>query len=290
MNKLKTLFLTTAVVLSMTSCENNESSQIANDPSSKLSLNGYNTHKDCGFIDNNWPSNAVLSTTNIVNASETNFIVGQNAKIASLFNINTVPLGFAIGSGTFNAISYGAGYIIFGETLYNHALKNGGRVSIAMVQAHEVAHQLQFRNSLPSRNESTARAAELEADAFAGFYIGHANGYAADWAVASAAYNFSATLGDNQVNSPGHHGTAAQRRSAFRLGWLLRNNAYPGAKGFDSAFFRYYNQYVLAGSLRSEFKKPEGIDQKVHEMIVSKLEELRKISTGEISKEEFENL
>jgi hypothetical protein len=290
MNNLKTLAITAAISLFFASCEKNESTNLTDDSAAKISLSGVQTHEDCGFIDNNWPSSAVLSTTNIVNSSETNFIFGQNADIASLFQINTVPLGFAIGSGTFNAISYGAGYIIFGETLYNYALNNGGRIAVAYVQAHEVAHQLQFRNGLPSRNENTARAAELEADAFGGFYIGHANGYAADWTAASNAYNFAAGLGDNNVNSPGHHGTAAQRRSAFRLGWLLRNNQYPGARNFDSAFFRYYDQYVLAGALRGEFIRPEGISQDTHEYIMSKMEELHKISTGEISEEEFVNL
>lgn len=286
--------LTTAVVISITSCDNNENPEISNNQNAQLSLSGHISHKDCGFIDNNWPSNAELSTTRIVNASETNFLVGQNANIADLFNINTVPLGFAIGNGTLNAISYGAGYIIFGESLYNYALDNGGRISVAMVQAHEVAHQLQFRNGIPSRNESTARASELEADAFAGFYIGHADGYNADWTTAAPAYTFSASLGDNNVNAPGHHGTAAQRRSAFRLGWLLRNNAYPGARSFDSSFFRYYDQYVLAGALRgeteTEFVRPEGISEEVHEYIMSKMDELNKISTGEISEEEFLNL
>ncbi len=290
MNKFKALVLTTAVTLLFASCEKNESPDLNNNQSSKISLNGHLTHKDCGFIDNNWPANAQLSTTNIINGAETNFLVGQNANIADLFNINTVPLGFAIGNGTLNAISYGAGYIIFGEGLYNFALDNGGRISVAMVQAHEVAHQLQFRNGLPSRNERTARAAELEADAFAGFYIGHADGYAAAWPAASAAYNFSSLLGDNQVNSPNHHGTAGQRRSAFRLGWLLRNNAYPGAVAFDRAIFRYYDQYVLAAALRGEFLKPEGVSQKIHEYIMSKMEELNKISSGEISEEEFEKL
>lgn len=290
MNKFKALFITAFIATIAISCEQNESPDLTNDSQSKMSLTGFETHKDCGFIDNNWPADAVLSTTNIVNASETNFLVGQNADIASLFQINTVPLGFAIGNGTFNAISYGAGYIIFGEGLYNFALNSGGRISVAYVQAHEVAHQLQFRNGLPSRNENTARAAELEADAFGGFYIGHADGYNADWTAASNAYNFAAGLGDNQVNSSGHHGTDGQRRSAFRLGWLLRNNQYPGARNFDRAFFRYYDQYVLAAALKGEFKKPEGISDQTHEYILSKMNELHKISTGEITEEEFVNL
>lgn len=290
MKNLKPLVLSLAVAITIASCENNESTELTTPETATLSLAGHYTHKDCGFIDNNWPQNAQLSTTNIINASETNFLVGQNARIANVFNIGTVPLGYAIGNGTLNAISYGAGYIIFGEGLYNFALNNGGRISVAMVQAHEVAHQLQFNNNIPSRRENTARATELEADAFAGFYIGNANGYAAAWPQASAAYNFSAQLGDNQVNSPGHHGTSAQRRSAFRLGWLLRNSSYQGPRAYDRTFFRYYDQYVLAGALRGTFKKPEGISIEVHEYVMSKFEELHKISTGEISKEDFEKL
>lgn len=293
MKNLKTLLLSSVITMSMISCENNEDINTAIEPdAAKLSLAGSQTHHNCGFIDNNWPQSAVLSTTNIVNTAETNFLVTQNENIANLFNINTVPLGFAIGQGTLNAISYGQGYIIFGEALYNFALDNGGRVSVAMVQAHEVAHQLQFRNNLPSRNESTARAAELEADAFAGYYIGNANGLAADWPSAADGYTFAARLGDNNVNSPGHHGTAAQRRSAYRLGWLLRETTYSGARNFDSTIFRYYDRYVLAGALRSSevLKKPEGTSQKVHDYIMSKMEELNKISSGEITDEEYRNL
>lgn len=284
MKKTNPFISLAAATLLLVGCSENET------PKSELQnekLTQTETHTSCGYIDQYWGQNAQLTST-IVNASETNFINNQNAKIANVFGISTVPLYFASGSGTFNAISYGSGYIIFGEQLYNNAL-NYGRIACAMVQAHEVAHQLQFRFNLPSRVENTARAGELEADGFAGYYIRKPNGYNASWSTAATAYNYSATLGDNNVNSPNHHGTAGQRRSAFRLGWLLGEYDL-SVSDLDYNFFYYYNNYVLPGNLRKEIKKPADIKSEIHDMIVSKLEELRKISSGEIAEEEFTKL
>lgn len=268
------------------SCNNNESTPVES-PSS-IELNSKHSHKECSFIDQYWGQNAYIGPT-IVNQSETNFLKNQNNKIASVFNINSIPLYFAKGDGTANAISYGRGYIIFGEQLYSLALNRGGRISCAMVQAHEVGHQLQFRNNFPSRRENTARAGELEADAFAGYYIRKPNGYNATWTQAAPAYNFAGSIGDNNINSPNHHGTAAQRRSAFRLGYLL--GQYNLSVGdFDYNFFYYYDNYVLPGNLRKGMKKPKDIRSDIHNFILSKVQELRKIRSGEISKEEYEKL
>ncbi|WAC02635.1 hypothetical protein N7U66_02820 [Lacinutrix neustonica] len=158
-----------------------------------------------------------------------------------------------------------------------------------MIQAHEVGHQLQFRNGFPSRRENTARAQELEADGFAGYYMRKPAGYNATWQQAGPAFQFAYQIGDNGVNNPGHHGTPAQRRSATRLGWYLGENNLT-VSNFDYYFFYYYDQYVLPATLKMNMDKPADIDNKVHEFILSKVEELRKINSGEMTQEEFEQL
>lgn len=285
MKNLKSLLLVITATSIMISCTDNETNNV--DEKNAILL-GAQSHESCSYIDKYWGPNAYIGST-IVNQSETNFINNENVKIAKVFNINTVPLHFAKGSGTANAISYGKGYIIYGEQLYNLALSKGGRIACAMVQAHEVGHQLQFRNNLPSRRENTARAGELEADGFAGYYIKKPEGYNAAWSEAAAAYNFAASIGDHNTNSSNHHGTPAQRRSAFRLGYLLGQHSLT-VLNFDKHFFFYYDKYVLPGSLRQDIKKPDYIDADVNTFILSKMEELRKINSGEISKEEFEKL
>lgn len=287
MKNLKPFKLMAIALIALTSCSDTETVE-SPELDASIKLHSEKSHHVCGYIDQNWGQNAYIGST-IVNQSETNFLNNQNTKIANVFNINTVPLSFAKGPGTANAISYGQGYIIFGEQLYNLALNQGGRISCAMVQAHEVGHQLQFRNSLPTRRENTARAQELEADGFAGYYIKKPNGYNATWTQAAPAYNFAGSIGDNNVNSPGHHGTAAQRRSAFRLGYLLGDFDLT-INSFDNNFFYYYDNYVLPGALRQNLQKPKDIRSDIHNYILTKVEELRKINTGEISKEEFEKL
>ncbi|MGG8495018.1 metalloprotease [Tenacibaculum sp. TC6] len=286
MKNLKPFLLAFAAATLLTSCNESDTNPIQSSPEAKLHNKA--THEGCSYIDQNWGSSAYISST-IVNQSETNFIKDQNNKIAGVFSISTVPLYFAKGSGTANAISYGAGYIIFGEQLYNMALSQAGRIACAMVQAHEVGHQLQYKYNLPTRRESTARASELEADGFAGYYIKKPNGYNATWTQAAPAYNFAGSIGDYNTTSPGHHGTPAQRRSAFRLGYLLGGYNL-SVRDFDYNFFYYYDNYVLPGSLRKDLAKPKDIRSDIHEFILSKVDELRKISTGEISKEEFEKL
>lgn len=285
MKNLKPFILAATAAVLMVSCSDNDINPVDNQNAKLLDAH---SHEVCSYIDGNWGQNAYIGST-IVNQSETNFLNNQNAKIADVFSISTIPLYFAKGSGTANAISYGSGYIIYGEELYNMALSQGGRISCAMVQAHEIGHQLQYQNNLPSRSESTARATELEADGFAGYYIKKPNGYNATWTQAAPAYNFAASIGDYNTTSPGHHGTPAQRRSAFRLGYLLGDYDLT-VSSFDYNFFYYYDNYVLPGALRQDLKKPDDIDEGLHNFILSKMEELRKINSGEISKEEFENL
>ena len=219
----------------------------------------------------------------IVNQSTTNFLKTEHNEAASFFGMGNVPLYLAGGDGTFNALSFSNGYIVWGEELLASALSYGN-AAIAYVAAHEMGHQVQFRdNTIPSGNHVSAT--ELEADGFGGYFIRRT--YTSNWNTAASAYNFSQTLAGPNGSS---HGTASQRRSAFRLGYLLGDNGTYSNRNFDRNFFYYYDYYVVGGRLKLELKKPASIEQSQHENIVAHLEELHKIYTGEISEEEFLNL
>ncbi|CAL2104247.1 Elastase precursor [Tenacibaculum sp. 190130A14a] len=219
----------------------------------------------------------------LVNQSVTNFLKGQHDSAASLFGMGNVPLYYAAGPGTFNALSFSAGYVVWGEELLANA-NTYGNAAIAYVAAHEIAHQVQFRTSgIPSRNHVSAT--ELEADGFGGYYI--RKRYTSNWTTAAQGYTFSQTLG-GPVNSS--HGSSSQRRSAYRLGYLIAENGNYTNRNFDNVFFYYYDQYVLGGLLKSEVKKPKNVSVETHDYISSFSEELQKIASGEISEEEFINL
>lgn len=252
------------------------------------------TNKGCGYVDGYgyWTNTSVLSNT-VVNASETAFIRAENASIAALWGIPTVPLSFVVDpsnpNSTYNAISYYNGYIYFGEAFYRDALSYG-RIACSSIMGHEVAHQVQNKFNLPMLQENTARAKELEADGFGGYYLCKKGGFTwANYVAMAAASNFAFAIGDYDTNGWNHHGTPPQRRSAVRLGFLLANpaNGNASATTLDSWFFYYYNN-VLNGQYK--MAKPSSISDEMHTFMSSHLEELKKIESGEITKGEFEQL
>lgn len=245
--------------------------------------------KVCYYVDQYWSSSAVLLTY-LQNSTDTNFMNSQMTKIASLWGRSNPTLRFVNDpsnyNSTYNAISYSTGKIYYGYAIYYDAKSKGGDIVNAMILAHEYGHQLQYIFGLPSINESTARPNELEADGFAGYYLRRPNGYnQTSFAQIAAAYEFAQSIGDYQTNSPGHHGTPPQRRSAVRLGFLLGQYDLSAAD-FDYNFFYYY-QGVLNGTYKTakNSRFPE-LDAYMNHY----LDELKKIQTGEISAEEFKNL
>jgi uncharacterized protein len=251
-------------------------------------------NKQCSFVDNNWSSTSVLSST-VVNASETSFIRNENSKIAALWGQSVVALSFVVDpsnpGSTYNAISYGSNprKIYYGEAIYKAALAKG-RLVCSMILAHEFGHQLQYNYGLPSVRENTSRPNELEADGFAGYYLRKPAGYnAASFAAIAAGSDFAFAIGDYQTTSQGHHGTPPQRRSAVRLGFLLAApaNGNLTASSFDSNFFYYYNG-VLNGTYK--MARPANISDEMDAFMQAHMEELRQIQSGEISKEEFKQL
>ncbi|WP_029298242.1 neutral zinc metallopeptidase [Chryseobacterium hispalense] len=245
--------------------------------------------KVCYYVDQNWNSSAVLLTY-LQNSTDTNFMNSQMTKIASLWGRSNPTLRFVNDpsnyNSTYNAISYSSGKIYYGYAIYYDAKSKGGDIVNAMILAHEYGHQLQYIFGLPSVNESTARPNELEADGFAGYYLRRPNGYnQTSFTQIAAAYEFAQSIGDYQTNSPGHHGTPPQRRSAVRLGFLLGQYDL-SASDFDYNFFYYY-QGVLNGTYKTakNSRFPE-LDAYMSQY----LDELKKIQTGEISAEEFKTL
>lgn len=245
--------------------------------------------KVCYYVDQNWSSSAVLLTY-LQNSTDTNFMNSQMTKIASLWGRSNPTLRFVNDpsnyNSTYNAISYSSGKIYYGYAIYYDAKSKGGDIVNAMILAHEYGHQLQYIFGLPSVYESTARPNELEADGFAGYYLRRPNGYnQTSFTQIAAAYEFAQSIGDYQTNSPGHHGTPPQRRSAVRLGFLLGQYDLSAAD-FDYNFFYYY-QGVLNGTYKSakNSRFPE-----LDAFMSQYLDELKKIQTGEISAEEFKNL
>ncbi|HAY3550744.1 metalloprotease [Elizabethkingia meningoseptica] len=249
----------------------------------------------CSYVDGNWTFSSVLKT-GLPTTADTSFMNTQMQKNASLWGLSVPTLRFVDDpsnpSSTYNAISYGSGKIYYGYAIYKDAkTKSSDNIVNAMILAHEYGHQLQFKNSLPSVKEPTARSLELEADGFAGYYLRKPAGFnKSNFSQIAAAYEFAASIGDNYVNDPGHHGTAPQRRTAVRLGFLLGQYSLT-VKSFDSNFFYYYSS-VLNGQdptvqpAASNFK----VDPEIDRTIRAHMTELKQIMSGQISAEEFKNL
>ncbi|PKH51374.1 metalloprotease [Tenacibaculum sp. Bg11-29] len=282
--------MTLAILVSLQSCDKQEIEKDldlnANSPEKGLlpsEVNNHNTAHNCATVSQFGPNSYWANT--IVNTNETNFLKQQNNKASSLFGISNVPLYFAAGNGTFNALSYGPpnNYIIWGEEMLSGAL-NYGRSAVAYIVAHEVAHQIQFRQGYPS--VTGASNTELEADGFAGYFLRRS--YTTNWSDVIPAYNFAQSIAGSNGSS---HGTAAQRRSSVRLGWLLANNGALSNADLDYNFFYYYNSHILPGKLKSSnLEKPKKINEELHKFMLTKIEELSDIHTGKISEEEYANL
>ena len=277
-----------SVLLVMQSCEKNELKNAAdltgNFPKnieSPSELNAKASEHHCATVSQFGPNSYWANT--IVNQTETNFLKTHHNGSADFFGLGNVPLYFAAGDGTFNALSYRNGYVIWGEQILEHAL-GFGRAAVAYVAAHEIAHQVQFRYRFPS--VSGASNTELEADGFAGYYL--RKKYSTNWSNVSSAYNMAQSIGGSNGSS---HGTPAQRRSALRLGWLLSESNLSN-NDFDRYFFYYYQRYVIPGAWRlgNQPQKPKDFNKEIHDFILTKVEELNDINTGKLSAEDFTNL
>ncbi|MDI9310750.1 MAG: hypothetical protein QM535_11085 [Limnohabitans sp.] len=298
--QISTIFLGAVTLATMFSCSKDQTvSKEDEQPTAEVIQQPSLNESDCSYVDSYWPSTATLSTTLTAAAgtsSDVTLMTNQNSAIKTFWRGTTVaaPTFRFVRNGTnwsstYNAISYSSGRIYYGEGIFRDAKsKDASNLINVMILAHEYGHQLQYAFGLPSVTESTARPNELEADGMAGYYLRRGYGKSTFASIATA-YDFAYAIGDYATTNPGHHGTPAQRKSAVRLGFLLADpaNAKLTATQFDYNFFYYYNG-VLAGTYR--MNKPANIDQRTHDLVMSHMDELRRIMTGQMSDEEYKNL
>jgi hypothetical protein len=134
-----------------------------------------------------------------------------------------------------NAESLPGGNILFGVNFFQLLItqNNGDSLPIAGVLAHEWAHQIQFDNGWMVQTEPTVRSTELEADAFSGFYMALAKGWA--WAYINDYFTTLASIGDYDFTNPSHHGTPQERVAAANLGFTTGLNAMQTAQPLSYA-------------------------------------------------------
>lgn len=246
------------------------------------------------YVDDNWTPTSVIEN-NLLLPVDTNFMNSQINNIASMWGRSIPVLKFVDDPNNFrstkNAITSllegPHGSIYYGYALYYDARAKGGDIVNAMVLSHEYGHLLQQELNLPSVNESTSRAYELEADGYAGYYLRRPNGYnRSNFSEIAAAYEYVGNGGDTNISSSDHHGTQAQRRAAVYLGFLLGNYELSAAE-FDQYFFYYYQDDVLNGNNKIQ-KKTQNSELDIY--IMQYIEQLRKIKTGEIDAVQFRKL
>jgi len=102
-----------------------------------------------------------------------------------------------------------------------------GNVGPRMVLAHEFGHQVQFAtDSLPEGDDVAAgRHAELEADAYAGYYLVNSRGAALNAKRVADAAKSAWEFGDCDVTRQGHHGTPDQRERSVLWADSVANSA-----------------------------------------------------------------
>lgn len=198
-----------------------------------------------------------------------------------------------------NASSFDAPYylIAMGQSTYldkkNLAGFYAGPVGVL---GHEFGHQVQFAYDLQAGITDAlmpVRFTELQADGLASFYL--SRGKRLPWSSITAFCDYTLqSMGDYLFSNPNHHGTPAQRRSAGRLGFLLAQQSSVTTVAHIDALFRYYYNYVLSGDsfFNGRREKPEILMQhpEIESFMDSKLDELRKIASGEISGDTYINL
>ena len=111
--------------------------------------------------------------------------------------------------------------IYYGYYMYNSLVGQfGTSLPAAGILAHEWGHLVQFNFQWFS---DPARPMELEADAFSGYYMALAKGWA--WSYMTTYFQAVYAFGDTNFSSPGHHGTPQERLAMARVGFDTANQA-----------------------------------------------------------------
>ena len=112
------------------------------------------------------------------------------------------------------------GYILFGRHFAARLIQQTGTpLPIAGVLAHQWGHRAQFTFGWMVQTEPTVRRTELEADMWAGLYMGLVKLWTGP--LLQSFFQTLFSIGDYNFNHPGHHGTPNQRHAAGATGLTL---------------------------------------------------------------------
>lgn len=115
--------------------------------------------------------------------------------------------------GVKNAVSTSQGKIMYGYNLFYYTVPNFGDNAVDGILAHEWAHQIQFNYGWHSQGTLLS---ELEADAFAGFYIAAKKQW--NTSLVQGFINGVYNNGSYNFTDPDFHGTPNQRSAAALYG------------------------------------------------------------------------
>lgn len=157
--------------------------------------------------------------------------------------------------GVKNALSMPSGYILMGYNfLVDTAVRYNTLLPYAGVMAHEWGHQIQFQKGYMPMNQSTARRTELEADAWAGYYLYAMKGWSGQNLDTFLQMLFD--IGDFQYNNPSHHGTPNERRYMGLVGMQVAQYAIENHVSYTyDELHSTWMQYVSkVGNLEPSFE------------------------------------
>ena len=160
-----------------------------------------------------------------------------------------------------NAYASSNGDIYFGYHMFYYSIANYGELAVAGILAHEWGHRVQQVRFGKMENPL----AELEADAFSGFYMALGKSWA--WSSIQGYYANVYATGDYNFHSPNHHGTSEQRLSAAYLGVAVaqdvaQNQMQLTYEDLHSIFLTEINSNILGLQVRTKSKSTLPIDIK----------------------------
>ena len=162
------------------------------------------------------------------------------ARIKALQIIEAYQNSSQIPENTFfalNAFTRSNGLLVISDGILELLEESGipGAIAFSGLLAHEWWHQAQFEYNLQWEHdykENPELLRELEADFAAAYFLGHKRGATYNWKRLESCFDMSYNSGDCFTESPGHHGTPAQRleaaQSGFELAFSEKKKGKPG--------------------------------------------------------------
>ncbi|MFV8281620.1 hypothetical protein ACNKXS_08745 [Christiangramia marina] len=151
------------------------------------------------------------------------------ARIKALQIIEAYEKSRQIPENTFfalDAFTRSNGLLVISDGILQLLEESGipGEIAFSGLLAHEWWHQAQFEYNLQWENDYTENPEllrELEADFAAAYFLGHKRGATYNWKRIESFFDMTYNSGDCFTESPGHHGTPAQRLKAAQSGFAL---------------------------------------------------------------------